>query len=307
MTDISFVICTYNPRLDLLYTVVDALYTQKNVQQNQFEVIVVDNRSNPPVLLTDLPPFLKNFKLVNEVKPGLTSARLKGAEVCCSPIIVYVDDDNILEPEYAEALMLLVQQHPKIGVFSSGKILPIYEKTPPLDIQAFWPYMALIDIAEPIWSNQKNAGVLPIGAGMAVREEVMHLYKAALVQDPNRGNIDRDGTSLIAGGDTDIGIVACNNGLGCGYFPTLALKHVIPPFRLEKKYLHRLAKDVSYSTQLVMLRDENKITSFRVIRRGISLMLTILSSLRHGDATQRISAVGRFRATFQVWVGSVRS
>src|SRR5712671_4531106 len=56
--EISVVLCTYNPREDYLRRVVDGLRAQ-TLPQGQWEFIVVDNASNPPVgeasIFSDLP------------------------------------------------------------------------------------------------------------------------------------------------------------------------------------------------------------------------------------------------------------
>jgi len=140
---------------------------------------------------------------------------------------VYVDDDNILHPDYASELIRLVRKHTQIGVFSAGKILPRYAGPAPTEIESYWPYMALINLSTEKWSNLSSSNVLPMGAGMAVRKAVMERYVNLLRKDRFRKSTDRTPTSLAAGGDTDIGIVACENGYGCGYFPDLRLIHVM--------------------------------------------------------------------------------
>ena len=59
--------------------------------------------------------------------------------------------------------------------------------------------------------------------------------------------LDRVGKSLLAGGDTDIGLAACSLGLGCAYMTGLRVTHLIPASRLQRSYLVRLVEDVTAS------------------------------------------------------------
>ena len=300
---LSFVICTYNPDLQRLQRVVTSIANQ-TVHLSAVELIVVDNRSSPSIAETDIDFGDLNHKIVVEKTPRLTAARIRGYQEInpSSELLIYVDDDNILAEDYAVAAQELASTYKCIGVFSSGSILPEYECNPPAEIRNFWPYMALIDLPAPKWGNVASATVLPMGAGMVVRREVLEAYVAAIDNDPTRAQIDRDGKNLFAGGDTDIGLVAFELGLGCGYFPKMKLTHVMPSQRLQRPYLKRLVRDVSYSITLVQCNAGVYDVSKTMLVKYFGLAVgNSIARFGASESAKRIAAWGRFRAFLFHW------
>jgi len=298
--DLAFVICTYNPNVSRLERVVAALVAQTDLDRVSWEIVVVDNRSDPPVDLTVDARHEQRFRIVQEPEPGLTAARLRGLRSTDAGLLIYVDDDNIVDPRYGRTAVDLASEHPDVGVFSSGRILPEYETDPPNDIRHYWPYMALIDLKAPKVATNIGGDCLPIGAGMVVRRSVMQAYAETLERDPSRARIDRDGSSLIAGGDTDIGVVSYNNGMKCGYFPALHVTHVMPAVRLEPDYLRRLVKDVTYSTQLVRSRAEPGNVTPRTVARATIDALKSSVPKGQADVVRRTRGWARLRAMVDV-------
>jgi len=294
---LSFIVCTYNPDLDRLKSVLSSLINQQQSSEHEIEIIVIDNRSEPPITRQTLDIEFTQIKIFQEMTPGLTSARLRGSRESTSPMHVFVDDDNIVSTDYAEQVLTLASKYPNIGVFSSGNILPEYEIEPPIEIDSYWPYLALKQEPTARWANFVRADVLPIGAGMAVREIVMSTYAKRVEQDSRRRKIDRDGNNLAAGGDTDIGLVACEINLGCGYFPELKLTHLISNERLQKHYLQKLVRDVSYSTAYVVNIGGQKNFNMKSLIKEIMVVVyvTVSNPGKFGRA-KRIAARSRFRA-----------
>lgn len=296
---LTFVICTYNPDQTLLIRVIESIQSQVGVKAEEIEILVIDNRSSLPVesYLSHIP----NIRVIRENKPGLTNARICGTKNSSAPVLIFVDDDNILDKNYAKTTLILIEQHPAIGVFTAGRILPEYQCPPPNNIGDYWPYMALIDQPHEKWANFMGAKVLPIGAGMVVRQAVMERYREIIRNTPDNANIDRDGQALMAGGDTDIGIASFDLGLGCGYFPQLQLTHYMPAFRLQQPYLNRLVRDVSYSTWLVEYRaSPSSISLKNITKLGIRTLLKFLAGLGT-NKPENISSISRLKAAVQVW------
>ena len=59
--------------------------------------------------------------------------------------------------------------------------------------------------------------------------------------------MDRTGTMLLSGGDTDLAATACDVGLGTGLFTALKLSHLILRERLQEDYLVRLVEGMAFS------------------------------------------------------------
>lgn len=88
---ISIVIPTHKRNTKL----VDLLNSLK-IQNNDFEVIVVNNNTQK----LDINDFEKHIKIIDMGhNSGIAKARSEGAKVASSEYILFIDDDNIIEPE----------------------------------------------------------------------------------------------------------------------------------------------------------------------------------------------------------------
>lgn len=90
---ISIIICTHNRSVLLKYCL-DSLANQ-SVNQDLFEVIVVDNKSVDDTAATveSYKGIIKNIKYIFEERIGLSYARNRGVERACSEWVLYLDDD----------------------------------------------------------------------------------------------------------------------------------------------------------------------------------------------------------------------
>ncbi len=242
---LSVVICTRNPRPDYFQRVLDAL-RQQTFSVAEWELIVVDNQSHDPLATSTDLTWHAHARVVREETSGLTPARLRGFAEASSSLLIYVDDDNVLNPDYLATAVRLADTMPFLGVWSAS-IRGEFEIPPAAWMKPYLPYLALTNFTHDQWANHPRGQTLPIGAGMVVRREVMTAYRAALLKDPRRLRLDRDGQSLLAGGDTDIGLASCSLGLGCGYMTALRVTHLIPANRLRRSYLTRLVEDITAS------------------------------------------------------------
>ena len=242
---LSVIICTHNPRHEYLARVLDALRRQ-SLAMTDWELVVVDNKSLAPLADTlDLSWHFRG-RIVREETAGLTHARLRGCAETSAELLIYVDDDNVLAPDYLANALRLAADMPFIGVWSA-KITGEFEIPPKPWMRPYLPYLALTDFESDRWANHRHGQTLPVGAGMVVRRRVLATYHESLRADPRRLGLGRKGKSLLAGEDTDIGLAACSLGLGCAYMTCLRVTHLIPAARLRRDYLTRLVEDVTAS------------------------------------------------------------
>ena len=234
---LSVIVCTRNPRPHYLQRVLGAMREQ-TLPLADWELVVVDNDSRESLAASLELSWHPNARVVREESTGLTHARLRGFAEASSPLFIYVDDDNILHPAYLETADRMADTMPFIGVWSAS-IQGEFERPPARWMKPYLHYLALTNFTHDQWSNHPRGQTLPIGAGMVTRREVMAAYRARLVDDPQRMRLDRDDQSLLAGGDTDIGLAACAIGLGCAYMTNLRVTHLIPASRLQRSYLVR--------------------------------------------------------------------
>jgi glycosyltransferase involved in cell wall biosynthesis len=243
-TTLSVITCSHNPREDYLKRVIEALKNQTLNKQN-WEYLLIDNASDDPLEKRVDLSWQPNARHVREKKLGLTQARLRGIREARGEILVFVDDDNVLEAEYLQLAVEVANKYPMIGAWG-GQRLPLFEQEPPAWTTRHWSHLALHEFDKDIWSNQPN-GAMPNGAGLCVRKSVADFY-ADLHADGKRAFImDRNGSSLVSGGDVDLAMCACDVGLGVGLFASLKLQHLIPSERLQEDYLLRLTEGIGYS------------------------------------------------------------
>src|SRR4030095_1866009 len=94
---LSVAICTHNPRADYFARTLDGLRAQ-TLSRNEWELLIVDNASAPP-LAPDL-SWHPRGRIVREERAGLTPARTCAIRSTIADLIVFVDDDNVLAPDY---------------------------------------------------------------------------------------------------------------------------------------------------------------------------------------------------------------
>lgn len=243
---LTVLIPTHNPRAVFLDRMLAALRTQ-TFPAAEWELILIDNRSNP-ALSPELVSWHPHGRVITAPILGLTHARIVGTEAALGDILVWVDDDNLLAPEYLETVIQLFTSVPSLGV-AGGKSIPEYESPPP---PWYAPGLAPIgcrdlgDIRKTArWEpDQKRfyPDIAPIGAGMAILREALLHWIGLVKADPVRQRFGRTGTALTSGEDNDINLTLLANGWTLAYEPSLRLTHLIPARRLTLDYQRRIAR-----------------------------------------------------------------
>lgn len=247
---VSVIVCTHNPRTDYLNQVLGALQVQ-TLQAREWELLVVDNASQDPVAPRFDISWHPNGRHAMEPTLGLTPARLRGIAESKADLLVFVDDDNVLDTDYLEQASRLAHEYPFLGAWG-GQLLPEFEREPPEWTQRYWPMLAIATFSRDVWSNLTDQlTTTPCGAGLCVRARVAKEYARLCNEGGYRRNLDRRGASLASCGDSDLALMACDLGLGTGRFVRLQLKHLIPPSRLTVDYLSRLAEEMTFSGHLL--------------------------------------------------------
>ncbi len=245
---IAVVICTHNPRPEYLQRTLEGLKRQTLAMQ-EWTLTIVDNLSTPAVDAS-IVSWHPEGKVVREEELGLTPARLRGIALAAAPFIVFVDDDNVLAPDYLSKVLEISRDHPHLGAWGAGVLEPGFEVPPPEWTKPYWKLVAVGNVGADKWSNLGMGPEVPCGAGLCVRRQVADAYAEKVRNHPLRRRLDRTGTSLLSGGDTDLALTACSLGMGVGNFIRLQLTHLIPAERLEKLYLLRLQRMMAASEVL---------------------------------------------------------
>jgi Glycosyl transferase family 2 len=300
---LSVVICTHNPRPGYFAKCLEALRSQP-LSLNSWELVIVDNRSDTPLAdRTDL-AWHPGARMVREETLGLTPARLRGIRESKGDLLVFVDDDNVLDADFLETAQHIMEERPFLGSWS-GQCRPAFEQAPPEWTRRYWGNLVIREFDKDVWSNlPRLSESMPCGAGLCVRREVAEHYLDLHESGRRSFQFDRNGKSLLSGGDNDLAASACDIGLGVGLIASLKLTHLISPERLTEDYLARLSEGIHYSS--TMLDSEYGIRAGQ--RTVLGRAADFLRVIRLGQPHRRILRAafrGRDRAMRQLIDGDV--
>lgn len=247
---LSVIICTHNPRPDYFQRCMDALRSQTFSSQG-WELLVVDNRSDQPVAERVCLSWHPVARIVREETRGLTAARLRGIRESRGDLLVFVDDDNLLDPDFLEVAQQTIDESPFLGSWS-GQCRPEFEQPPPEWTRRYWGNLVIREFDHNVWSNlPRLPESMPCGAGLCVRRNVALHYLDLHESGKRSFQFDRNGKSLLSGGDNDLAACACDIGLGVGLIASLKLTHLISSERLTEDYLVRLSEGIYFSAVIL--------------------------------------------------------
>lgn len=262
MPELSVILCAHNPRPDYLRRTLEALQAQ-SLPRDQWEFLLVDNRSEPPLRsLCDL-SWHAGARHLREEELGLTPARLTGIRAARGELLVFVDDDNVLAPDYLENALAVAREWPLLGAWG-GSCSGEFEEAPPEWTRPYWCYLAIREIREDRWSNNPlDWNSLPSGAGLCVRRGVALAYAAEAGANPLKKLLGRKGGNLASCEDSDLVQTSTRFHLGFGLFARLKLTHLMPPKRLTEDYLVALRREMETSLLLLRYLREGSVPQIR--------------------------------------------
>lgn len=247
---LSVVICSHNPHTPHMTRVLNALQTQ-SLAQGDWELLLVDNGSSPPLADTWMLAWHPEARHVRENQLGLTHARLRGIREARGQLLLFVDDDNVLNQDYLQRALDIARASPHLGAFG-GTATVEYDTPPSARSRDLADATALmLPPTRAIWSNRYDKATTPFGAGMVVRKHIADAYAALIAPDSRRVGLDKLGTMLTYCGDTDLAWTAIDQGLGCGIFPELSFTHLISARRTSEEYLLKVVEGFWFSWLLL--------------------------------------------------------
>jgi glycosyltransferase involved in cell wall biosynthesis len=246
MSLLTAILCTHNPRPDFLERVLNCLRTQ-SLSVTHWELLIIDNACEKPLSKRIDIAWHPKARIIRENTLGLTLARLRGIREATGEILVFIDDDNILDANFLAEAVEIAGSYPNIGAWG-GQNIPEFEECPAPWTRRYWGMLALREVSSDRWSNFPLVyESTPVGAGLCVLRSVAAYYLSLHDQGKRDIILDRSGPSLCSGGDMDLAACAIDCGLGTGVFKSLRLTHLMPAHRLEEGYLLRLTEGVGFS------------------------------------------------------------
>lgn len=252
MCRLTVIVCTHNPQSQFLTRALRGLQAQ-TLDPQSWELLLVDNASQPPLANLYDVSWHPRRKQLQVAVLGKTRALAEAIRVASAPILVVVDDDNVLAPDYLMNVASIFDDFPFVGV-AGGVIRGEFEVPPPPWSKAYLPRLAIVDHGNRVlYARTPDIFLVPPGAGMAIRKSIAQSYLRQIKDDPTRQSLDPVGTRLSRSGDTDMALSAYDLGFAKGYFPELDVTHLIPRERLSLNYLEDLVENAARCDTLLLL------------------------------------------------------
>lgn len=233
---VSVLIPTHD-RAEILARSLESLRRLERPEGVEVEAIVVANActdGSEATVEEKMHSFPFPLRLVPEPTPGLNLARNRGARAARGEILAYLDDDAFVEPGWLKGLLRAFESFSADLV--AGKTVLWWEEVdrPSWSSPAVEQMLSRLDLG-PTEMELPRPGLL-VGANFAVRRRVVEDLGGFAPY------LDRAGTDLLSGGDTDLALRAHRAGYTIYYSPGMAVAHWVAPSRLSRTYLDRLAR-----------------------------------------------------------------
>ena len=156
-----------------------------------------------------------------------------------APVIVFVDDDNVLQREYLAHVRDIAAKNPQLGAWGrkySVRSLRVLRRSGRVRIGVSWQTARFRRTA----SRVRYRTIPPPlhSAPACVYDTKWRSVTASSCQNRRSGRVSTARDSHCASaGDIDLALTACEMGLDAGVFARLELIHLIPPERLTEDYL----------------------------------------------------------------------
>ena len=270
MVDFTVAIRAYNAQ-KRLPDVLERLRSQINIEQINWEIVIVDNNStdNTAQIIQGYQanwPKAYPLRYYFESEQGAAVARQRTIKEAKGTFIGFIDDDNLPTPNWVAAAYSFGIAHPKAGAYGS-EIRGEFEVAPPENFKKIAPIMAIVDRGDKPFRYDR---VLPPGAGMVIRKQ------AWLESVPNRLFLKGPvGTSLtVKSEDIEALSYLKRQGWEIWHNPEMCIYHQIPKWRLERQYLMDLCRGAGIG------RHHIRMIAFKPWQRPLIIPFYIASDLR---------------------------
>ena len=234
---ITVAIPTYN-RADFLRQTLAGIAAQQFPREH-FEVLVIDNNStdHTRAVVDEFAAAHPAPRYVRETKQGLDHARNRAIAEARGEIIVFGDDDILVQPDWLAqmAVPFLADRQRRIGAVG-GEVIPVFPDGLPEWVREWHAPLAFRPGAGPLEARHS-----PMGANLAfpkwVFEQLGSFHTA----------LDRAAGHYFSGGDSEMVRRIRAAGLDVWFSPAAAVKHQMPASRTTFRYAARHAFDSARS------------------------------------------------------------
>jgi glycosyltransferase involved in cell wall biosynthesis len=292
---VSVIVATRN-RAGLLAKTLDALLRQ-DWPATRLEIIVADNGSvdgtRDVACRAAARPFVCDVRYLVVSTPGKSHAVNAALGCARGDLMAFTDDDVQPETTWVRALAAAFE-HESID-FVAGRVKPIWETAPPAWMSpALYGVLAVPDNGTATQIIDSDAGIIPIGANMAVQRKVIEQLGGLRV---DLGKLDG---SLRTGEDHEFFLRMLHAGFRGMYQPSAVVHHWVPAERLRpdyfRRWLYQNGRDVARLQTAFPFAGRRV---FRVPgylwRRAANDARTTVTAVVSRDWPERFAAEGRLR------------
>lgn len=274
MADIAVLIPTFN-RSSMLADVLDGLAAQ-TAARDAFEVLVLDDGSTDDTadVVASRSSGDLDLRYVRQDNAGLNTARNHAAASTEAPLLVYLDDDVLLPPDYVDQMLAAFRHHSDADAVA-GRIVLLFEADKPRWLsENLRLYLSEYDRGD-------NVEVLappeyPRGASFAIRREALDRLNGFVA------HLDRRGTSLVSSGEQELFQRLHGSGGKIVYWPGARVEHRVPPERVTLDYFRRRARAQGISDALLERARRRPAVLAREFARLSRLIPITVKSLTRG-------------------------
>lgn len=241
----SIITCTYNREKYLGQTLRSVC--EQDFPAADCEIIVVDNNSTDNTATICEQYRMKypdiNFHYFKEYSQGFSFALNRAIQEAKGEYIVFVDDDETINPNHLELLDRYLKEYPQAQLIASP-VIPIYEKGEPKWMSHFTKRL----IGGYFYQGNKvkvlDASHYPGTGHTVIKKELYAKYGNYNTE------LGRKGTSLIGAEDKDMFNRLKNNGISAYYFPDIPIYHHIPESKTTDDFFNRLTYSIGKSERI---------------------------------------------------------
>jgi len=220
-------------RPDLLRDCLTSLIAQQ-VDPGSMEVVVIDDGSECDLgsVVADIPIGPIPIRLIRQAPSGLTTARNSGAAVAQGSVLAYLDDDTLVSPGWADAVISAFAETGCDGL--AGRVELQFEAPRPrwVDGSRLRLYLSELELGTAPRA-ELGANLLPVGANCAVSRAAFDRIGGF------RRGFGRVGSSLLSNEDLDFFARVRATGGVIVYEPAAHVLHRVPAERLTIAWFRR--------------------------------------------------------------------
>ncbi len=248
-----------------------------------YEIVLVNNNSTDNTE-SECKRFRQDFSDIRfnycvETNQGLSYARNRGIRESKGDILVYVDDDALVNKEYLQTFATFFEKNPDIAA-AGGPIIPQYETEEPAWMSHYTRQLVTgkLYLGDKEREFPKNA--FP-GSGNAA-------YRKAVFDKIGLFNVElgRKGNSLISAEEKDLFDKMTTIGIRFFYLPTAILYHIIPEKKLTQDYFNRLTYSIGVSERYRTLQISKGKYLKRLISKAVKWAATLVLWLKFAVTLQ---------------------